>query len=165
MNFYQQTIQNSPLFHSTEIISDISLIEPVTLYLINEVIADAKGMGIDLRVYESYRSQERQAQLFKQGVTELKNVGVHHYGLAADLVKYVNGEPTWDGYYSFLGELAHKHGLISGQDWGTPNVKHSFVDPDHVQFCSVARQNDLFAGTWYPTGDYLPYLDLNKERP
>jgi hypothetical protein len=78
-------------------------------------------------------------------------VGVHHYGLACDLVKDVAGQPSWKGDFKFLGKLAKKHKMIWGGDWGKPDVKHRFVDSVHVQRCTVARQRTLFAGTWYPT--------------
>lgn len=166
MNFYQQVIVPSPVFHSEEAINDTKLLHPVMLYLVNEVIADAKDLfGVDLMIFETYRSQERQALLFQRGVTKLEHVGVHHYGLAADMVVNKNGEASWDWDFRKLCELAHKHGLISGNDWGRPDLEHSFIDPDHVQFCSVARQDDLFSGSWYPDANYRPYLDLHKERP
>jgi hypothetical protein len=53
--------------------------------------------------------------------------------------------------------LAHNNGMIWGGDWGTPLVHHSFLDTDHVQRCSVAQQNALFALTWYPDTNYNPY--------
>ena len=91
--------------------------------------------------------------------TTLKQVGVHHYGLACDLVKDVNGEPGWKGSFDFLGELAHGNGLIWGGDWGDPSIKHSFIDADHVQRVTIARQDALFKGTWYPDDGYDPYHD------
>ena len=105
-------------------------------------------------VFETYRSQPRQASLFAQGATQLKTVGVHHYGLACDLVKNVDGEPSWKGDFTFLGVLAKKHGLIWGGDWGQPGVRNSFPDLDHVQRCTILDQNKLFAGTWYPDDNY-----------
>jgi len=56
-----------------------------------------------------------------------------------------------------LGELAHEHGLIWGGDWGNPSAKHTFIDPVHVQRCTVARQAGLFRGEWYPEEGYDPY--------
>jgi hypothetical protein len=34
------------------------------------------------------------------------------------------------------------------------------VDLVHVQRCTVARQDALFAGTWYPDEAYNPYTDI-----
>jgi len=110
-------------------------------------------------IYETYRSQNRQQELFNNGATKLRTVGVHHYGLACDIVRVAAGEPCWKGDFSFLGQLAHSSGLIWGGDWGAPEIKHSFVDSVHVQRCTVTRQGDLFTGVWYPNDAYNPYDD------
>ncbi len=156
-NFYTDIIQKDARFCSTATIADLSLLEPVTRQAVEAIMADAKAAGIKLMVFETYRSQERQRKLFYQGVTQLKAVGVHHYGLACDLVKNIGGQPSWDGDFSCLGPLARKHGLIWGGDWGSPEKPHSFRDPVHVQRCSLADQGRLFRGEWYPDQDYNPY--------
>ena len=155
-NFYTDIIQNDPRFHSTQSIRDPNLLEPVTRAAVAAIIADAEAMGIRLIVTETYRSADRQAMLFQQGATQLKEVGVHHYGLAADFAKIIDGAASWAGDWAFLRDLAGKYGLISGLDWGLPGVHHSFVDPDHVQRCPVAQQRELFSGAWYPDSDAPP---------
>ncbi|WP_295677141.1 M15 family metallopeptidase [uncultured Mucilaginibacter sp.] len=157
-NFYEEVIKNDPRFNSTECINDINLLEPVTRALVQQIIAAAAAQGLALMVFETFRSQARQQQLFDQGVTQLRTVGVHNYGLACDIVKNVGGEPSWDGSFAVLGQLAHSHQLIWGGDWGHPEVPHSFYDWDHVQRCTVAMQSRLFAGAWYPADDYNPYV-------
>jgi len=158
-NFYTDVIKKDKRFKSANRISDAALLEPKTRELVKAIIAAAKILGINLMIFETYRSSQRQAALFEQGATKLKKVGVHHYGLACDLVKDINGQPSWKGDFSFLGQLAHGHSLIWGGDWGTPGAKPSFVDDDHVQRVTVRRQTALFAGTWYPDEDYDPYSD------
>jgi hypothetical protein len=158
-NFYTDVISKNSRFNSTNRIDDLALLEPVTRQLVLMIIQQAANMGFDMMVFETYRSKARQQELFKQGATQLRQVGVHHYGLACDIVKKVNGEPSWKGDFSFVGQLAHSAGLIWGGDWGTPNQHHSFIDQPHVQRCTVARQGDLFAGNWYPDTDYNPYQD------
>ena len=101
----------------------------------------------------------RQQALSTNGASELKKIGVHHYGLACDIVRDVGGEPSWKGDWEFLGRLARANGMVWGGDWGKPGVPHSFVDAVHVQRCTVARQAALFAGTWYPDDAYDPYAD------
>lgn len=159
-NFFTTTIKTDPRFGSTARISAIELLEPVTRQAVQDIISDARDtFEIELMVFETYRSQARQQELFNKHVTKLKVVGVHHYGLACDLVKVVNGEPSWKGDFSFLGELAESYGLIWGGDWGTPNRPHSFIDSVHVQRCSIRRQSKLFREEWYPDADYDPYDD------
>lgn len=159
-NFYETVIQKDPRFNSVERVSDIMLLEPVTRDLVHQIIADANAHGVKLMVYETYRSEARQEALFNQGASQLKKVGVHHYGLACDIVLNINGEPSWKWDFALLGQLAHANKLIWGGDWGTPNVHHSFLDTDHVQRCSIGRQASLFNGTWYPDDNYNPYNDL-----
>lgn len=145
--------------HSTKVVDDLDLLEPVTRKIVETIILTAKKQGVEYMVFETFRSKERQLQLFKQGASKLKNVGVHHYGLACDIVRIVDGQPSWKGDFSLLGKLAHDFGLIWGGDWGSPAEKHSFVDVYHVQRCSIQRQPLLFKGKWYPDDAYNPYKD------
>jgi hypothetical protein len=156
-NFYTDVISPDPRFNSVARVADLSLLEPITRQLVQGIVSAAQQMGIEIMVFETYRSQARQQQLFNQGATKLRTVGVHHYGLACDIVRVAAGEPSWKGDFSFLGQLAHSSGLVWGGDWGAPNIHHSFVDNVHVQRCTVARQGDLFAGNWYPDDTYNPY--------
>lgn len=159
-NFYTEVIRQDPRFTSTEIVNDLDLLEPVTRHKVLAIVAAAREQGLELMGFETYRSKQRQEQLFEQGVTKLKAVGVHHFGLACDLVRSVNGRPSWAGDFSLLGRLAHEQGLIWGGDWGRPDQPNDFLDVVHVQRCSVERQPELFAGTWYPDADYNPYDDI-----
>jgi hypothetical protein len=158
-DFYTDTVKKNPKFSSRKRVADLALLEPVTRKLVRAIIADAKEHGVELMVFETYRSTQRQTDLFNSGATQLKNVGVHHYGLACDLVRDVNGEPSWKGDFSLVGRLAHHHRLIWGGDWGSPNIHHTFIDPGHVQRCTIPRQANLFRGSFYPDATYNPYKD------
>jgi hypothetical protein len=159
MSFYTDNILKSAKSHTTQAVNDLDLLEQVTRRLVQSIIDDAKAHGIDLMVFETYRSRERQQMLFDQKATQLRTVGVHHYGLACDIVKSIDGQPSWKGDFSLLGQLAHAKNLIWGGDWGNPHIKHSFVDVYHVQRCSIKRQASLFKGEWYPDENYNPYKD------
>jgi hypothetical protein len=165
-NFFTDIITNDSRLHSPNRIHDPALLEPVTRAAVQAVITDATTRGIKLMIFETYRSKERQQVLFDQGATQLRTVGVHHYGLACDLVKDINGDPSWKGDFSFLGAIAPLHGLVWGGDWGRPDLRHSFRDNDHVQRCNLAMQPQLFRGDWYPAADYDPFktqpLVVNK---
>jgi hypothetical protein len=156
-NFYTDTIVKDPRFNSLKSVNDLALLEPVLRKLVRQIISDAAADGTKLMVFETYRSQARQSRLFAQGATQLKTVGVHHYGLACDLVKDISGSPSWKGDFKFLGKLAKKYELVWGGDWGKPRVKTRFPDNVHIQRCAVSDQKKLFAGTWYPDADYDPY--------
>ncbi len=156
-NFFQDVIKNDQRFTSTKCISDVALLEPTFRGHVQAIIADAAAHGVTLIAFETYRSNERQEQLFNQGASKLKTVGVHHYGLACDLVRLAGGEPSWKGDFGIVGQLAKAHGLIWGGDWGAPAEKHTFVDPYHVQRCSLSDQAKLFREEWYPPDDYVAY--------
>jgi hypothetical protein len=158
-SFYDTVIRNSPAFRSDAVCKDTALLEPGTRAAVAALLADAKAQNIDLRLLETYRSQTRQSALFTQHATQLRMVGCHGYGVAADFGVFVNGKYAEDNKpYVFLRTLARKHGLISGQDWGHA-TEGSFVDSGHVQRVPVWRQNALFSGAWYPPTVYDPYQD------
>ena len=156
MSFYTDVIQTSPEFDSADKVDDLDLLEPVTRSAVQNIIASALEAGITLIPFETYRSQQRQDLLFQQKATQLKTVGVHHFGLACDLVKSIGGQPSWKGDFSFLKDLAEQNGLIWGGDWGNSLVTHSFADNDHVQRINVADQSRLFNLSWYPDDLYRP---------
>ncbi len=158
-NFFTDTILKDKRVDTTDVVADLGLLEPGTRARVEAILADAKVHGVALMAYETYRSAARQKALFDQGATKLKKVGVHHYGLACDIVKSAGGHPSWKGDFSLLGELARAHGLIWGGDWGSPGIPHSFVDAVHVQRCTIARQAALFKGSWYPDDGYDPYTE------
>ena len=158
MSFYTDVIQGSVDFGSSARIADIDLLEPVTRAAVQAIIAAAQQSGVALMVFETYRSQQRQELLFQQKATKLQTVGVHHFGLACDLVKVVGGEPSWKGDFGFLKGFAEANGLIWGGDWGNAHVVHSFQDDDHVQRINVADQSKLFNLSWYPDDAYRPVI-------
>ena len=159
-NFFTDTIRQDPRFELAKRVAELALLEPVMRGRVQQILDDAKAHGIELMVYETFRSKARQLDLFNRGASKLRDVGVHNYGLACDIVKVVDGEPSWKGDFGLLGTLARAHGLIWGGDWGEPGRPHSFLDLVHVQRCTVARQASLFRGDWYPDAAYDPYQDL-----
>jgi len=159
VSFYSTVIRNSKAFRSDAVCKDMMLLEPGTRAAVLAIVADAKAMGVDLRVLETYRSQTRQSALFVKGATQLRTVGCHGYGVAVDFGVFTAGKyEEGNKPYVFLRELARKHGMVSGQDWGHARPG-SFVDSGHVQRCPVWRQPELFAGSWYPPDQYDPYED------
>ena len=158
-SFYDTVLRNSPAFRSDVVCKDMNMLEPGTRAAILALLAEAKTEGRDLRVLETYRSQTRQSALFMRRATQLRVVGCHGYGVAADFGVFVDGKYATDNKpYVFLKVLARKHGLISGQDWGHAK-ETGFVDSGHVQRVPVWRQSALFAGAWYPRAVYDPYTD------
>jgi hypothetical protein len=156
-NFFTDNILHDPKEPSTHCCDSLAMLEPITRAAVEKIIEEAAVIGIQLRVTETYRSRQRQTQLFAQKATKLKLVGVHHYGLAVDFCKMIDGKPSWAGDWGFLGELAKRNGLVWGGDWGDPNLPaKAFHDWDHVQRINLKDQRHLFSGEWYPDEDYRP---------
>lgn len=165
VSFYDTTIRNSRYFRSDDVCKDPAMLEPGTRAAVAALMDEAKSEGHDLRLLETYRSQTRQSYLFTKHVTQLRVVGCHGYGVAADFGVFINGKYAEDnGPYVFLRQLARKHGLISGQDWGHAKST-GFVDSGHVQRVPVWRQGQLFSGMWYPPAQYDPYTDSAGSHP
>jgi hypothetical protein len=160
MSFFVDVLQKHPLFETEQRVSDLALLEPVTRHSVTSILEDARAMGLNVMVFETFRSQTRQQYLFRMGRTQLQRISTHHYGLACDIVLVQDKKPSWAGDFSFLGQLAVKHHVIWGGNWGIPSKKPDFLDPYHVQRSSVVRQESLFSGTWYPDNKYNPYDDL-----
>ena len=159
-SFYTDVIQKDKRYNSTKTINDISLLEPGTRAAAAKMILLAHQAGHELRVGETYRSQARQTQVYNQGFSQLKKVGCHGYGIAVDLQLLINGKYDPNGeHYTFLEKLCRECNMISGIDWGKPKEAHSFHDWDHIQRVPLFRQNDLFAGIWYPEVNYSPWDD------
>jgi len=84
-------------------------VEPARLHpafrsRIAKVLAQLDAEGIPFRIFEGYRTPERQRWLWEQGrsrpgaiVTKAQPwESYHQYGLASDLVLFVNGQWSWD---------------------------------------------------------------------
>ena len=165
MSFYTDCICKDPRFKSIEPCRDMMMLEPGFRKAVQALVGEAKAAGHDVRIMETYRSPARQAYVYRHGWSKLYKVGCHGYGVGCDLGVFKNGayEDDGDPDYKFILPLARKYGLISGQDWGRPDQKHSFIDWGHVQRVPVFRQAELFAGTFYPTENYNPYEDIAKQ--
>lgn len=150
-NFYTDFLVKSEYFQSTSRVNNLDYLEPITRAAVQAMLADAVAAGEPLLVIETYRSSQRQQYLYQQGLTQLQIVGCHGYGLAADFARENDlGQPTWTGDFGIVGKLAAKHGLVWGGSW------KNFKDYGHVQRCSIADQEKLFASAWYPDSKYNP---------
>lgn len=100
---------------------------------IDALISDIEKEGLNIFVFETTRTKERQALLVKKGFSKTMK-SKHIEGLACDFVAKKNGKWSWEisdrevlRTYQRFGELARKHGLTWGGDW------KNFVDMPHVE--------------------------------
>ena len=62
-------------------------------------------------VFESFRSNTRQIELYNLGVSGIKSNGYHHFGLAVDIVFIKDNNPYWEGNYKLLDDISLPIGL------------------------------------------------------
>lgn len=91
-------------------------VHPILAFAVIEAIKITKQ---DFMVLDGLRTAKEQRKLFNRGVSRTMN-SYHLYGLAVDLVAYVDGKPSWGNYYKEIGiamkEVIKKHDLPI--DWG-----------------------------------------------
>lgn len=159
-NFFTDVIQRDPRYRTTAVVRDPDLLEPGFRERVERLTADARELGGELVIVETFRSRERQAKVFASGASRLRTVGTHHYGLAVDFAKRVRGRVTWDGPWDFMPQLAERYGLTSLYPG----------DAGHVQGCAIEQQPALFSGKWYPsavagTGSLAPIPVVVEPQP
>lgn len=108
-------------------IATLDLLRPDFGDKLGALLAACHDEGLPLKLFETARSPARQDQLYGKGRDpDLPEYGrtvtraeayqsAHQYGLAADLVFWVDGEWTWDeptpGMWDSFGDLALLNGL------------------------------------------------------
>ncbi len=125
------------------IVKDTSELLPIVQQKLQALLADLSAAHLHMRIVETYRSDERQAQLYAEGKSKIKKAGKHGQRRAIDFcidvkafaadneAKYkpqsaydtsASGLPVWFDF----GELAERHGFR----WGG-------------RFCSVSQRRLL----------------------
>jgi len=103
---------------------------------LDHLLVRAAEEGRPFKLFEAFRTPERQQWLYAQGRTRPGGIvtkalpwqSFHQFGLGADLVLFVNGQWTWssDGglgaHWKRLPELAKEVGLRS-LSWEAPHVE------------------------------------------
>ena len=92
-------------------------VHPILGFAVTEAI---KITNQDFMVFDGVRTATEQRKLVDRGVSKTNN-SYHLYGLAVDLVAYVDGKPTWEKkYYADIEEamklVIDKHELPI--EWG-----------------------------------------------
>ena len=130
MSWYSEKIKINSAYAIVRRINALDILYPPFACLIIKLFAKARSEKLSVCIYETYRSQERQRELFNKGATKLKKNGMHHFGIAADFVFLdIDGNPSWDGKYNWarMGKIGQSLGLEWGGSW------IDFVDKPHFQ--------------------------------
>lgn len=104
-------------------IADLTLLRPEFRSKLELLLDDCAEHLPTLKVFESVRSPERQAELYARGrdpkasdfgrtVTKAGPwQSAHQFGMGVDLVFCPNGQWSWDGDWALLRQLANQRGL------------------------------------------------------
>lgn len=145
MNWYEDGIKKHRRYQFTDLTSDIDILHPQFAFSILKLFINAHKEGLKVCVFETYRSQERQLDLFNKGKTKLSKNGMHHFGVAADVVfRTDKNQPIWQGNWEALGRIGKDLGLFWGGDW------ESFRDYPHFQLilATVPEQAKISSGNY-----------------
>ena len=112
-------------------IRNISALTPLAQTACNMFMAECKRQGLNVLITETYRSQERQNALYKQGRTKDGQVVTwtrksrHTSRMAWDICKNVKGQEYSDkSFFKECGKIAKKLGITWGGTWATPDTPH-----------------------------------------
>lgn len=139
--------------------ANLDLLLPAFRSRLTMGVAQARKAGLDVYVFEAWRSPVRQTELYAEGrqvpggiVTDAPAwESWHQFGVAADLVFGGPGKWTWEGDYGRLGPILEAQGL----EWyGAPGAK--FHELPHFEFtagltigeANAIMKTDGLLGVW-----------------
>ena len=109
---------------------DINHLHPSMSVRVRNLLKRVMAEGLPFRVFETYRSPNRQAQLAVEGTTTKAGAfqSAHQYGLASDWAVFDGHSWTWphadDPIWDRLHALAYECGLTAPMTW----------DPGHISW-------------------------------
>jgi hypothetical protein len=131
---FSDNIVNSELYDSPNPVKDTELLLPefynILIYCFNEY--RKKYSNQNVYITETYRSNVLQQKYFKTGKSKIRNNGMHHFGIAADVAFLINDKLSYKGDYNLLRRI-FKDNNLTVLDW----------ELGHVQFIPVSEQNAL----------------------
>lgn len=111
-------------------------LHPVFRHKVELLLQDLAQAGLPFRMFEGFRSPQRQRELYSQSRTRpgprVTNAdawsSLHQYGVAADFVLHIDGKWSWDDrgerkkWWQQLHQLAAKQGL-QPLSWELPHLQ------------------------------------------
>ena len=129
------------MYHlSNRSMKEIIGVHPILAFAATEAIRITKQ---DFMILDGVRTIEEQEKLVARGASKTMN-SYHLWGLALDLVAYVDGKPNWEHKYSKEIAIAMKHVIHVHNlpiDWG--GDWRSFIDMPHWQLTGMKNQYDI----------------------
>lgn len=111
-------------------IDDLDLLNDTFRVKVDSFLVDCKSQGIEVIVFETWRTPERQDKLKKKGLSKLSGgYSKHQHGKAIDVVPIINGKPKWKGkgmtqlWYK-IGKIGESYDLTWGGRWKMRDFCH-----------------------------------------
>lgn len=144
-----------------EVCKDLNKLHPKVKELAEQLLKECALSGLNIKISETYRSVERQDELYAQGRTKKGNIvtysrgsdmsSYHQWGLAFDIFNNVKGHEYDIAVLSKVGAIGQKLGLEWGGSW------KNFKDYPHFQYTFGLSIADLKANKKPP--EYKPAVD------
>lgn len=98
---------------------DLNLIAPKLKTMAIAAVAECNQAGFPIQVFEAWRSQNRQEELYSQGRTKPgkvvtkapKGFSLHNWGLAVDIAYNIAGKWSWEGDFDRVTSIFISHGF------------------------------------------------------
>ncbi len=136
----------------SKVIKDLSALLPSAKRAAELFLKECEKKGLKVRITETYRTQERQNELYAQGrtkpgkvVTWTKN-SRHTSRRAWDICQNIKGKEydQSEGFFIKCGKVAKKLGITWGGDWKTPDRPHFEVSVDWQEPIGEIDMEELF---------------------
>ena len=113
-------------------VRDICELHPTAQIACKAFLTECEKLGLKVRITETYRSQERQNELYAQGRTKPGNKVTwtlnsrHTTRRAWDICQNIKGREydASTGFFEKCGEVAKRLGITWGGNWKTPDRPH-----------------------------------------
>lgn len=126
-------------------ITDLNALHPFLRDQVIKLIVKCKAKGIELAVVETYRTHAKQHEYKNMGKKYTNSTAgrsKHQYGLAIDVVPFVDSVAVWDNpvLWRKIGVIGERLGLKWGGRWRNP------YDPGHFEWSAGLSTYHLGAG-------------------
>jgi len=114
-----------------QVIKDIAELTPIAQKACKAFLYECEQQGLKVRITETYRSQERQNELYAQGRTKAGQIVTwtknsrHTSRRAWDICQDIKGKEYSDtAFFKRCGAIANELGITWGGTWKTPDMPH-----------------------------------------
>ncbi|MEO7085822.1 MAG: M15 family metallopeptidase [Gemmatimonadaceae bacterium] len=120
---------------SVQVMQTLDVLAPKFRDAVSKAIADCNANGLDAIVYESYRSQELQANYYARGRTVIPPHDTvtnaqsnlyswHGYGLAVDVISRSKEWDQPESWFASIAEYFRAAGCRWGGEWKMKDLPH-----------------------------------------